>query len=89
MRKWDQDTEEFMERWTEKEVRATIGASPRSTVQDNEEYEPTGPHAWFGYVVAEIVAPLALRRMSETWEARPSYPEWSDYAPAIRRAPTR
>ena len=88
MRKWDAETEEFMQQWTEKEVRTAIGASPSCTVQDDEheeEYEPKGPNAWFGYAVAEIVTLVTLRRMSETWRVRPPYPDWRYYTPAIRQ----
>ncbi len=88
MRKWDAETEEFMQQWTEKEVRTAIGASPSCTVQDDEheeEYEPKGPNAWFGYAVAKIVTLVTLRRMSETWRVRPPYPDWRYYTPAIRQ----
>ena len=70
-----------MQDWTEREVRAAIGASPK--VEDDEEYEPTGRHKWFAEVVAEIVFLFAMRRMSKTWQVRPPYPDWRHYAPAL------
>src|ERR1039458_5280619 len=73
-----------MQERTEKEVRAAVGAIPAAVAND-EEYEPRGRHAWFGYVVAEIVAPLVLRQMSETWKDRPPYPDWQGYAPDLRK----
>jgi hypothetical protein len=84
MTTWDKDTEQLMEKWTEQEVRAVVGASP-ATVEGGGVYEPSGRNAWFGYAIAEVVAPIALRRMAEVWEVRPPYPDWSGYAPAIRQ----
>ena len=83
MRTWDDETAEYMEKWVEKEVRAAIGASPK--VEDTARYEPQGPNAWFAYVVAEIVAPLALRRTAAVWAVRPPYPDWQHYGSTIRR----
>jgi hypothetical protein len=86
MTTWDEGTERYMQEWTEKQVQAAIeiGASP-AAIENDQEYKPRGPHAWFGYAIAELVAPLALRRMAETWKDRPPNPDWSDYAPAIHR----
>jgi len=77
--------EEVLQQWTEREVRAAIGADPCGTVQADEMPEPWGRHRWFAEVVAEIAGVFALRRISETWEIAPPYPDWQGYAPAIRQ----
>jgi len=77
--------EEMLQQWTEREVRAAIGADPCGTVRADEMPEPWGRHRWFAEVVAEIAGVLALRRISETWKLAPPYPAWRDYAPAIRQ----
>ena len=77
--------EEVLQQWTEREVRAAIGADPCGTVRADEMPEPWGRHRWFAEVVAEIVGVFALRRISETWEIAPPYPDWQGYAPVIRR----
>jgi len=80
-----EETEQLMQEWAAQEIRATIGADPGGTIQDIGEYEPRGPNAWFGYVVAEIAGIITLRRMSKTWRISPPYPDWRHYAPALRR----
>ena len=84
----DEDTERFMQQWVEKEIRALVGPSPCCAVQDDEDdgdYDPTGPNAWFGYAVAEVVHLFVMRRMSTTWRDRPPYPAWKEHAPALRQ----
>jgi len=66
--------------WTEKEVRAAVGASPNSTAHADKDFEPTGPHRWFAEAIAEVATILALRRMAETTPAG-----FRSHAPAIRR----
>ena len=73
-----EDTERLMQEWIETEAMATFGTSPVA-----KHYEPTGPNAWFGYAVAEVAYLFGMRRMSQTWQDRPPYPEWREYAPAI------
>ena len=87
MQRWDEKTEEFMQEWTRKEIQAVIGASPCYATQDDEDddYEPKGPNAWFGYAVSEVVHLVTLRRMSTTWRDRPPYLSWRSCAPAIRQ----
>jgi hypothetical protein len=80
-----EETEQLMQEWAEQEIRTTIGADPGCTIQDIGEYEPRGPNAWFGYVVAEIAGIITLRRMAETWRISPPYSDWRHYAPALRR----
>ena len=72
-----------MEQWTEREVRAAIGATPCCDVLDGEEQEPTGPHRWFAEALAEIVTVVAMQRMSET--DRSPHPDWKQYAPELAR----
>jgi hypothetical protein len=85
MKRWDAETETFMQEWTEQEVRTAIGVTPGCTVQDIEEYEPTGPHRWFAEAIAEIASLFTLGRMSEIWKDRPPYPNWRDYAPELTK----
>ena len=77
-----------MQQWTRQEVQATIGASPSCTVQVDEDttgYEPRGRNAWFGYAVAEVAYLVTMQQMSNVWRDRPPYPDWKDFAPAIRQ----
>jgi hypothetical protein len=83
MRTWDAETAESVERWADRELRLAIGAGPKT--KSYGAYEPTGRHAWFAYTIAEVIAPLALRRLSEVWEVRPPYSDWRHYAPELRR----
>ena len=83
MRTWDDETAEYMEEWIEKEVRAAIGASPKA--EGSGAYKPSGRHAWFAYVMAEVVAPLALRQLADAWKDRPPYPDWQHHASELRK----
>ena len=83
MRTWDDETAEVVEWWTEKEVRSIFQAGPK--VEGGGSYEPSGRHKWFAEVLAEVVAPRALRQLADAWEDRPPYPDWQHYASAIRR----
>jgi hypothetical protein len=82
MRRYNEDG--HGQEWARTEVTAATGLSPRSTPQDIQGYEPTGPHAWFGYALAEIVTLATLRRMSESWRHRPPRRDWKRHAPTLR-----
>ena len=84
MKTYDQQAASVLAEWTEKEFRATLGVPPRAT-QDDNEYEPKGPHRWFAESVADISAIVAMRQMSETWKVRPPYLSWRSRAPVIRQ----
>jgi hypothetical protein len=38
---------------------------------------------WFEESICETASLFVLRRMSETWKARPPYPNWKDYSAAL------
>ena len=42
------------------------------------------PQGWFEEVICETASLFVLRRMSEAWEKDPPYPNWRDFAPALR-----
>jgi len=48
-----------------------------------EEYP--NPNAWFEETVCEVASLYALGRMAESWKERPPYPNWKDYAEALRK----
>jgi len=39
---------------------------------------------WFEESICELASLFALRRMAATWKTNPPYPNWWDYAPALR-----
>ena len=87
MKTYDQQAASVLQEWTEKEFRATLGAPPRAIQEDNE-YDPKGPHRWFAEAVADVSAIVALREMAKTWKIRPPYASWRSCAgdtPACRR----
>lgn len=84
-KKYDQKAATVLRGWTEKEYRKTVGASPRSEVTENNEFNPKGPHRWFAEALAEASLLIALRQMAETWKDRPPYLSWRKHAPGIRR----
>ena len=85
--KTHKETRKTMQGWAEREVRAVIGLGgrPSCTLEEVERYQPKGPIAWFGYMIADVLSLVTLRRMSKTWRVRPPYPHWCQHAPAIRR----
>jgi len=85
MKTFDDEAASALSEWSEKEFRATLGARPRQEIQEDNEYDPKGPHKWFAESVADISAIIALREMSETWRVRPPYPSWRSCAPGIRQ----
>ena len=68
MKTYDEQAASVLAEWTEKEIRATLGVPPRAIQEDNE-YDPKGPHRWFAESVADISAIIALRQMAETWKS--------------------
>jgi len=49
-------------------------------------YEPgENRNKWFEESLCELASLFALRRMSETWQTNPPYPNWKDYAPALAK----
>lgn len=85
MKQFDEQAAGVLEQWTEKEYRRTVGASPRSEVTEDNEFNPRGPHKWFAEAIAFISAIIAMRKMAETWKKRPPYLSWRSCAPEIRR----
>lgn len=53
--------------------------------QEDNEYEPRGPHRWFPEATADVSMLVAMRKMAEAWKTRPPYLSWRSHAPAIRR----
>jgi hypothetical protein len=43
------------------------------------------PNRWFEETVCEVASLFVLGRMAETWTTRPPYPNWKDYAGALRK----
>lgn len=48
-----------------------------------EEYP--NPNLWFEESLCETASLFALGRMAEEWKARAPYPNWTDYAPSLRK----
>jgi hypothetical protein len=42
------------------------------------------PNKWFEETVCEAASLFVLGRMAEAWKTRPPYPNWKDYAEALR-----
>ena len=47
-----------------------------------EEYP--NPNQWFEETICEVASLFVLGRMAESWKTRPPYPNWKDYAGALR-----
>jgi hypothetical protein len=45
--------------------------------------EKHAPTKWFEESLCETASLFALRRMAETWQTRPPYPNWKSYAPHL------
>jgi hypothetical protein len=43
------------------------------------------PNAWFEETLCEAASLFVLGRMAESWKERPPYPNWKDYAEALRK----
>jgi hypothetical protein len=43
------------------------------------------PNQWFEESVCEAASLFALKQLAATWEVAPPYPQWKNYAPALRR----
>lgn len=39
---------------------------------------------WFEESICELASLFVLRKMCETWKVKPPYPNWKDYAPALK-----
>jgi len=46
-------------------------------------------HLWFEEALCETASLFVLRRMAETWDREPPYPNWRDYAPRLDDYATR
>jgi hypothetical protein len=47
-------------------------------------YEPgEHPNKWFEESLCDLASIFALRRMAQTWETSPPYPNWKSYAPRL------
>ena len=42
------------------------------------------PNNWFHEAICELAAVFTLRRMAEQWSSQPPFPNWADYAAALR-----
>jgi hypothetical protein len=62
MKQYDEKAAAVLREWTEKEYRRTVGASPRSEVTEDNEFNPRGPHRWFLEALAFISAILAMQK---------------------------
>ena len=85
MKKYDEQAASVLLEWTEREYRKTVGAGPRCEVQEDNDFNPRGPHKWFHDAVAFISAILAMRKMAETWKISPPYLSWRSCAAGIRQ----
>ena len=85
MKQFDEKAAIVLRGWTEREYRKTVGASPRSEVTEDKEFDPKGPHRWFLEALADASLLIALRQISETWKDRPPYRSWRKHAAGIRR----
>ena len=47
---------------------------------DDDEH----PNRWFEESICELASLFALRRMAETWNTSPPYPNWKSYAPHLK-----
>ncbi|MBI3857607.1 MAG: hypothetical protein HY293_18150 [Planctomycetes bacterium] len=47
--------------------------------------EYPNPNLWFEETLCEAASLFVLGRMAETWKTRPPYPNWKDYAGALRK----
>jgi len=47
--------------------------------------EYPNPNKWFEETVCEAASLYVLGRMAESWKTRPPYPNWKDYAAALRK----
>jgi hypothetical protein len=43
------------------------------------------PNKWFEETLCETASLFVLGRMAESWKTRPPYPNWKDYAGALRK----
>lgn len=43
------------------------------------------PHLWFEESLCETAAIFAIQQMSKSWQERPPYSNWKDYAPALAK----
>jgi len=43
----------------------------------------THPNKWFEESICELASLFVLRRMAKTWETKPPYPNWKNYAKAL------
>ena len=85
MRTFDEETATVLQEWTEREFRAAVGAKPRCSTLEHNEYDPRGPHRWFAEAVADLSTIVAMRRMAETWRVSPPYLSWRSCASSIRQ----
>ena len=51
----------------------------------NYENLREGPNGWFHEAICELSSIFTLRRMSQSWQTDPPYPNWASYAGALCR----
>ena len=51
---------------------------------DSEDKGKESPNQWFAEVLCETASLFTLRRMAVTWQSSPPYPNWKEYAPALK-----
>lgn len=50
-----------------------------------KKVEPNSPpNAWFEESICMMASLFTMRQMAETWKTKPPYPNWKDYAPALK-----
>ena len=53
-------------------------------VLSNYEKLKDNPNNWFHEAICELASVFTLRRMAERWPTHPPYPNWADYAAALK-----
>jgi hypothetical protein len=76
-RRWSQFAYQFAHELTH--VLSNFNNSPSRLASAND------PNQWFEESLCEAASIFALRQLAATWEVAPPYPQWKNYAPALRR----
>ena len=51
---------------------------------DSEDKGEESPNQWFAEALCETASLFTLRRMAVAWQSAPPYPNWKEYAPALK-----
>lgn len=85
MKLYDKKAAAILRGWTEQQYRRTVGTRPRGDLQEDNDFNPRGPHRWFAEALAYASLVIVLRQMAETWMVRPPYRSWRSHAARIRQ----